>query len=384
MIGVSFIFAAILFTVIWIIFRIRFYKKNKPINKLREVFINLFFIYFLILVNLTIFKYGYLTLDFDIRFYINYIPFVETIKMFKNDFTDIHIALYNVVGNILLFIPLGFCIPLFFNKKNKLSKVILYGFTASLTIEVLQIFTPFNTSDIDDIIFNTFGSILGFIIFNIIYRVFKNTKIEEFIKNLSSSFNGNLTLIVAKPIGTMVLIFTLFSFGLLYNETISANLSNEDLAIEVFGVNNHDYYKTTRDFENYKFFLSDDSTFIELKNIKRIFNNRWYNEKFTANFQLKDGDYSVMTLNEDNLISGVVFGKNKDANIIEINFKGTKYMEHITENEYFIVPFPNFEKVDELTDFYNFFDGEESFDLEIKFYDKNGNEYQSMKFALNN
>ena len=102
------------------------------------------------------------------------------------------------------------------------------------------------------------------------------------------------------------------------------------------------------------FFLSDDSTFIELKNIKRIFNNRWYNKKFTANFQLKDGDYSVMTLNEDNLISGVVFGKNKDANIIEINFKGTKYMEHITENEYFIVPFPNFEKVDELTDFYNF------------------------------
>ena len=59
-------------------------------------------------------------------------------------------------------------------------------------------------------------------------------------------------------------------------------------------------------------------------------------------------------------------------------------MEHITENEYFIVPFPNFKKVDELTDFYNFFDGEESFDLEIKFYDKNGNEYQSMKFALNN
>lgn len=190
---------------------------------------------------------------------------------------------------------------------------------------MLQIFTPFNTTDIDDIIFNTFGSILGFIIFNIFYRIFKNTKIEEFIKNLSSSFDGNLTLIVAKPIGTMILIFTLFSFGLLYNETISTNLSNEDLATEVFGMNNSDYYKITRDFENYKFFLSDDSTFIELKNIKRIFNNRWYDEKFTSNFQLKDGDYSLRILNEDNLISGVVFGKNKDANIIEINFKGTKY-----------------------------------------------------------
>ena len=384
MIGISFIFAAILFTIIWIIFRVRYYLKNKPINKLREVFINLFFIYFLMLVNLTIFKSGELMLDFDTRFYINYIPFVETVKMFTNEFSDIHIALYNVIGNILLFIPLGFCIPLFFNKKNKLSKVILYGFIASLTIEVLQIFTPFNTTDIDDIIFNTFGSILGFIIFNIFYRIFKNTKIEEFIKNLSSSFDGNLTLIVAKPIGTMILIFTLFSFGLLYNETISTNLSNEDLATEVFGMNNSDYYKITRDFENYKFFLSDDSTFIELKNIKRIFNNRWYDEKFTSNFQLKDGDYSLRILNEDNLISGVVFGKNKDANIIEINFKGTKYMENIVENEYFIVPLPNFQKVDELTDFYKFFDGNESSDLKIKFYSKDGNECESMKFALNN
>lgn len=384
MIGISFILPAILFTIIWIIFRIRFYIKNKPINKLREVFINLFFIYFLALVNLTLFKYGYLNIDFDIRFYINYIPFVETIKMFTNKFADIHIALYNVIGNILLFVPLGFCIPLFFSNKNKLSKVILYGFTASLTIEVLQIFTPFNTTDIDDIIFNTLGAILGFIIFNIVYKIFRNTKIEEFIKNLSSSFDGNLILIVAKPIGTIILIFALISFGLLYNETISTNLSNEELVSEVFTNNNSDYYKITRDFQDYKFFLSDDGNYINLKGIKKIFNSRWYNNKLNYSFESKNGDYSIMTLVEDPLISGIVFGKNKDANIIEINFKNTKYMENLIENEYFIVPFPNFEKIDELTDFYNFFDNKESSDLEIKFYDKNGDECDSIKFALNN
>lgn len=190
MIGISFIFAAILLTVIWVMFRVRYYIKNKSINKLREVFINLFFIYFLILVNLTIFKFEELIINFDTRFYINYIPFVETIKMFRNDFADIHIALYNVIGNILFFIPLGFCIPLFFNKKNKLSKVILYGFTASLTIEVLQLFTPYSITDIDDIIFNTLGTVIGFIIFNIIYTILKNYKIGDFIRNLSSSFDG--------------------------------------------------------------------------------------------------------------------------------------------------------------------------------------------------
>ena len=384
MIGISFILPAILFTIIWIIFRVRFYIKNKPINKLREVFINLFFIYFLALVNLTLFKYGYLDIDFDIKFYINYIPFVETIKMFTNEFADIHIALYNVIGNILLFIPLGFCIPLFFSNKNKLIKIILYGFTASLTIEVLQIFTPFNTTDIDDIIFNTLGAIIGFAIFNIIYKIFRNTKIEELIKNLSSSFDGNLILIVAKPIGAIILIFALISFGLLYNDTISTTLSNEELVTEVFTNNNSDYYKITRDFQDYKFFLSDDGDYINLKGIKKIFNSRWYNNKLNYSFESKNGDYSIMTLVEDPLISGIVFGKNKDANIIEINFKNTKYMENLIENEYFIVPFPNFEKIDELTDFYNFFDNKESSDLEIKFYDKNGDECDSIKFALNN
>ena len=140
--------------------------------------------------------------------------------MFRNDFADIHIALYNVIGNILLFKPLGFCIPLFFNKKNKLSKVILYGFTASLIIEVLQLFTPYNITDIDDIIFNTFGTVIGFIIFNIIYTILKNYNIGDFIRNLSSSFDGNLILLLAKPIGIMILLFTIVSFVLLYRMLI--------------------------------------------------------------------------------------------------------------------------------------------------------------------
>ncbi|WP_195989839.1 VanZ family protein [Clostridium sp. D53t1_180928_C8] len=381
MIGISFIFSSILFTIIWIIFRIRFYKKNKPINKLREIFINLFFIYFLILVNLTIFKYGELIIDFDTKFYINYIPFLETINMFNNDFVTIHLALYNVLGNILLFIPLGFCIPLFFYKKNKLIKVILYGFTASLTIELLQLFTPYNFTDIDDIIFNTFGAVLGFIIFNIIYILFKKTKIESFINSISSSYDGNLLLVIGKPIGTMILLFSFLSFGLLYNETISDNLSNEELAIEVFVGDTFEDYKISRDFQNYNFFLADNGEFIELRNIKRCLNNRWYDEKFNTSFQVASGDYSVMTLIENNLISGVAFGKNKDANIIEINFNGTKYIENIVEDDYFIVPFPKFVKTNELTDFYRFFDNEKSTELEIKFYDKDGNECPYIKFT---
>ena len=172
MIGISFIFSAILFTIVWMIFRVNYYKKNKPINRIREIFINLFFIYFLILVNLTLFKYGDLMIDFDNRFYINYIPLVETIKMFNNNFTDIHTALYNVIGNIVLFIPFGFFIYIKF-EKNK-SKALLAVLIMTLGVEFIQGFIPYRFCDIDDIILNTFGGYIGIIIYNILYLKFNN------------------------------------------------------------------------------------------------------------------------------------------------------------------------------------------------------------------
>lgn len=168
---------------------------------------------------------------------------------------------------------------------------------------------------------------------------------------------------------------------MLYNDTIPSNLTDDNLALEVFDNTNIKDYKIAKDFEDYKFFLFANDEFIELKTIKKTFINRWYDEKINTSFDIKDGNYYIMTLYKNNLISGVAFGKNIDANAIEVNFKNTKYIENLNEEEYFIVPFPNFERIDKLIDFYDFFDGKESLDLEIKFYHKDGTECTHMKFT---
>ena len=89
MITISYIYIAAILIVIWTIYRIIVLIKSKEKNILREVMINIFFIYFLILINLTICKMGMLQISFQHRFYINYIPFVETINMFKDNFMGI-------------------------------------------------------------------------------------------------------------------------------------------------------------------------------------------------------------------------------------------------------------------------------------------------------
>lgn len=192
MIIIPYLYIAIILIVIWISYRVICLKKIKKKNFKREFIINIFFLYFLILINLTICKMSMLQIDLDNNFYINYVPLIETIRMFNNNFMGIGNALYNVIGNILLFIPFGFLIPLLFNKKNKFFIITLYGFLTSVLIEIIQLFTSFNTTDIDDIIFNTLGAVIGYFIFNIFYYLVKKTKLGQLVRAITSSFNGNL------------------------------------------------------------------------------------------------------------------------------------------------------------------------------------------------
>ncbi len=71
-------------------------------------------------------------------------------------------ALINFIGNTAMFIPLGIVWPSVFRQLNTPAKAIGAGIAASLTIEILQL--PFfdRVSDIDDLILNSLGFILGY------------------------------------------------------------------------------------------------------------------------------------------------------------------------------------------------------------------------------
>lgn len=84
--------------------------------------------------------------------------------------------------------PLGFFIPLLFNKKNKISYIAAYGAIISTIIEVIQLQQTYNITDIDDIIFNTLGAILGYLVFNMLYKFMEKTK---YSRKLKINFLGN-------------------------------------------------------------------------------------------------------------------------------------------------------------------------------------------------
>lgn len=99
----------------------------------------------------------------------NLIPIIDIVN-------DPPAYIVNTLLNILLFIPFGFLVPAIWKERRSLKKVALMGFGLSLIIETLQIFT-FRLTDIDDLIFNTLGAVLGYYIW-IIFLHFAPKKAE--------------------------------------------------------------------------------------------------------------------------------------------------------------------------------------------------------------
>lgn len=71
------------------------------------------------------------------------------------------------IENILLFVPLGFMLPCIWKKYEVLRKTVLVGIAFSLIIELSQLFNG-RITDIDDLLMNTLGAFIGWVIFRLL------------------------------------------------------------------------------------------------------------------------------------------------------------------------------------------------------------------------
>jgi len=127
-------------------------KSNKKFCLHKEIVSLIFIIYILCLYHVVTFQ--------DINYGVNnFVPFKE---MFRYSIGSSKF-LKNIIGNIVLFIPFGFFSSYYLKNKKMLTSVVLALIT-STTIEVVQYYIG-RVFDIDDIILNVIGGILGFLLF---------------------------------------------------------------------------------------------------------------------------------------------------------------------------------------------------------------------------
>lgn len=86
--------------------------------------------------------------------------------------------LLQILMNIAMYIPLGFLLPCCFRLFEKYRYVILVAFCGSLAIELIQLIFKLGLFEVDDVINNTLGAVIGiglFIIFRRIKRYFNDS-----------------------------------------------------------------------------------------------------------------------------------------------------------------------------------------------------------------
>lgn len=73
----------------------------------------------------------------------------------------------NIFGNVLIFVPFGMLIPVLSKRYKRLPGVTLLSFELSLAVELIQLITKVGSCDVDDMLLNTLGGMLGFVCYKI-------------------------------------------------------------------------------------------------------------------------------------------------------------------------------------------------------------------------
>ena len=101
---------------------------------------------------------------------LNLIPF-KTISGFISDmFTSLKSTstiFYNLLGNVVCLMPFAFFIPLLFKKIDNVKKFLLSILCITIGIELIQFISFSGSCDIDDVILNTLGAVIMYLILQI-------------------------------------------------------------------------------------------------------------------------------------------------------------------------------------------------------------------------
>ncbi|MFI5130340.1 MAG: VanZ family protein [Chitinophagales bacterium] len=94
----------------------------------------------------------------------NITPF-HTIRLFSSRRVSSEYSYQNIGGNIVGFIPLGILLPLVFSFLTNGVRLAGFVFGISLLFETIQLITGVGIFDVDDLLLNTAGGLIGYILY---------------------------------------------------------------------------------------------------------------------------------------------------------------------------------------------------------------------------
>ena len=135
----------------------------------------LFLMYRCLLAYFMFFSESFGRTDTDRGYAYNLVPLKEITRYFRYYRTlGMPLFLINIVGNMVAFMPFGFFLPIISRRSRKWYNTVSFGLIFSLILETLQLIFKVGSFDVDDMLLNTVGAGLGFLV----YRTVQRTRVK--------------------------------------------------------------------------------------------------------------------------------------------------------------------------------------------------------------
>ncbi len=126
----------------------------------------LFVIYIIVLFYFLFFAETMGRTDAGRTYQYNLIPFQEISRFIKyRKKLGMYAFLLNILGNVVAFLPFGAFLPVFLEKSRNFWRTTLYSFELSLLAELWQLVFRVGCFDVDDLMLNTLGGMLGYALY---------------------------------------------------------------------------------------------------------------------------------------------------------------------------------------------------------------------------
>lgn len=145
--------------------------QEKHYKKLRILCNILFWVYILVLFYFLFFAEMAGRMDQNRTYHYNLVLFKEITRFIKYRHLLGWVGVFqNLLGNILIFLPFGMLVPILSKRYKGFWMVTLLSFELSLAVELIQLVTKVGSCDVDDMLLNTIGGMLGYACFALLRR----------------------------------------------------------------------------------------------------------------------------------------------------------------------------------------------------------------------
>lgn len=142
-----------------------------------------FILYISVLIYFVFFSDRYGRLEGFVDYRYNLKPFMEIHRYLEyKDYFTWENLITNLAGNILVFSPVGILVPIFMERRVGLLYIGGASFLLSFFIETVQLTFKIGVFDVDDLILNTLGGVIGYLVYRIgkhFYRLYFRKKIQK-------------------------------------------------------------------------------------------------------------------------------------------------------------------------------------------------------------